>query len=312
MSKFASSKLPVLSMIGAMLIFTSFAVLARELNYYFSAVQQLSVRLTVAGIIALGVCLISGKNFSGLRNIGFWKFNFYVVMTPVFILLYIYSINKTDLLTAIVAFYSFGLITSLTIGHLVFKDSLSRMHLVSIAVCLLGVLIYGWPISDSWSQSGFVFGVLAGIADAVNNGTKRMVKGKADIVVLAVPTLLISGVFLFCVEWARGSSWKFSTLDTSQTWQAAGWVAVYSILMVLVAYLTLYGYGNLGMARATVIVVAEIPLVGILGWIIYDEKPSLLQIAGGMVVFFSFALSVISPSKAEQAAISNIQSRRLD
>ncbi len=165
-----------------------------------------------------------------------------------------------------------------------FDQRIHTIHVAAVTLAIVGLIVYGWPIGDSLGDMGFVFGAIAGVLDAGNNATKRLVKGLADRMVLVTVALIFGGLLVLIPELLSGSSWKVTSLDTTQTWQAVGWTVLYSVLIVLVSYLMLYGFGHLSMTTASVILVAEIPLTGLLAWWIYSESVNVQQVIGGCIV----------------------------
>lgn len=287
------------------------------MNHYFTQSQQAGARLFCAGILALLLCMVCKKDIASLRNIPRGLMVFYVVTSPVFLILYTYAVTTTAILTAIVAFYASSLCSAVLIGKFAFNEEIHKYRIASIVLAVIGVVIYGWtkseliqgrgvmtnvpfefgqwPILENWTDLGFVLGVLAGMADAANNTSKRLVKGRADRLVLTIPALLAGGFIALLLSVIKSEEWKVFDMQIHIQWHALGWLALYSVLIVAVSYLTLYGFAHLSISRGSVILVSEIPLTLLFAWIVFDEVPSSHAFLGSLIVLCAVACAAFEP-----------------
>jgi drug/metabolite transporter (DMT)-like permease len=72
-----------------------------------------------------------------------------------------------------------------------------------------------------------------------------------------------------------------------QTWYA---LIGFSVIGVLAFYLVLYGYSKLEAQKASLIMLAELIFVIIVGYILYQEIPSWNVSIGGMFIVLALAL----------------------
>ncbi|EKD57509.1 MAG: hypothetical protein ACD_57C00259G0003 [uncultured bacterium] len=268
---------------GAML--GSFSIWIRFLNTDLGAFQQIVLRNIIA--VLLSVLLILGFR----RKIDFKqtpkKYLFaYTFAFPLSIVFFTLSVIMGKIITAIFGLYLASFMISLVVGITVFKEKVTFKKVFALALVLIALFVYTSPFSlNNFLDRGFLFGLLAGCAEAIANSFRKYLGGKLDkLVLVAIQGVgaLILGVVLV-VAVGQFSLPAVSTFNWSILF-------IFGSLLVLMTYLTLVGFSNFDLNLGTVVISSELFFGPFFAFLVFAEKPTTFQTIGAFLIIAAIVI----------------------
>ncbi len=257
----------------------SFSIWIRFLNTDLGPFQQIVLRNIIAVIFS--VLLILGFR----RKIDFKqtpkKYLFaYMFAFPLSIVFFTLSVIMGKIITAIFGLYLASFMISLVVGITVFKEKITFKKVSALVLVLIALFVYTSPFSlHNFLDRGFLFGVLAGCAEATANSFRKYLGGKLDkLVLIAVQGFgaLILGIVLVAV------AGQFAIPAVS----VFNWfiLFIFGSLLVLMTYLTLVGFSNFDLNLGTVVISSELFFGPIFAFLVFAERPTTFQTIGAFLI----------------------------
>jgi|GEM_PF-597387 len=268
-----------LALLGSAIIYASFSIFIRVLSQEMGAYQQIGFRNLVALIIGYAAVILSKQSFSTVKDVP-KKFIFLYTLTfPIAVVLFTLSVLEVKIVTTIFGLYLGSLITSLVVGVFVFKEKITKVKLLSLALVLAGLITYAYPFQGNLLSMGFLLAVLSGFFDTSANSFRKFLAGKVDRFVLVV-LQMIGGLVV-----ASGLMFIFNQ-TTIPTLSTTAWIAgiIFGLLLVAISYLTLVGFQNFDLNLGTVILSSELFFASVLALVFFGEVSSMAEIIGGGLV----------------------------
>ncbi|MEK7581682.1 MAG: DMT family transporter [Patescibacteria group bacterium] len=257
----------------------SFSIWIRFLNTDLGPFQQIVIRNIIA--VLLSALLILGFR----RKIDFKQtpkkyLLAYTFAFPLSIVFFTLSVVMGKIITAIFGLYLASFMISLVVGITVFKEKVTSKKIFALALVLVALFVYTSPFSlKNFLDAGFLFGVLAGCAEATANSFRKYLGGKLDkLVLVAVQGLgaLILGIVLV-VAAGQLSLPAVSTFN----WFI---LFIFGSLLVLMTYLTLVGFSNFDLNLGTVVISSELFFGPLFAFAVFAEAPTFLQTIGALLI----------------------------
>jgi drug/metabolite transporter (DMT)-like permease len=270
-----------LSLLTGALLYASFGVFIREMNKMFGVYAQVTARYLIVVVAAL-ILTLTYKISLKIDKKDLLKVTIFSVMFPITVILFTISALNTKISISVFLLYGVGLIFSVILGKILFKEKINRQRSVSVITSLLGLLIFSGLLNNSFSLGlGMVTGFFAGVFDSLANASRKLVKG---------------------IAWQKLLFWQFSfgalislAISIVSGEQFIKQVRISSIVvtiifglcLTLLSRLLLYGFSKVDINIATPILAMELVFSVILGYIFLQESPSNNQILGGLFIMLA-------------------------
>ena len=270
-----------LSLLTGAFLYASFGVFIREMNKMFGVYAQVTARYLIVVVAAL-IIAIAYKISLKIDKKELLKVVIFSAMFPISVILFTISAINTKISISVFLLYGVGLIFSVILGKILFKEKINRQKSVSVIISLLGLLIFSGLLNNSFSLGlGMITGFFAGVFDSLANASRKLVKG---------------------IAWQKLLFWQFSfgslvslALSIVSGEQLIKQIRVSSIVvtiifglcLTLLSRLLLYGFSKVDINIATPILAMELVFSVVLGYIFLQESPSNNQILGGLFIMLA-------------------------
>ncbi len=270
-----------LALLASAVIYASFSIFVRLLGQDLSVAQQIGFRNSLALMISLVVVWWSKQSFQSLKQAKPLAISGYILAFPIAVVLYTFAVLEIKIMTTIFWLYLSSLVTSLIIGLGYFKEKWTLQKGLSLLLVAAGLVTYGYPFSQQFFSGGALLAILSGVFDAVANAFKKFFSGKVDRFVLVA--LQMVGGLIVAALLSLNQGFSLPHLST-QTWVVGG---VFGVCLVLVSYLTLFGFSHFDLNLGTVVLASELFFATLFGWVIFRESASLTELIGGSLIFLA-------------------------
>jgi drug/metabolite transporter (DMT)-like permease len=183
-----------------------------------------------------------------------------------------------------------------------FKEKPPRVLIYAIPVILLGVaLVSGLGQDDAFGSDplrGTLLALLAAVFYAIFLLTMKFTNTMQAPA--AGPLLEVSagGLLTLSVIGLLGPG-----IDLGFSWPSSGWLLALALGPQVVAWLLIgYALPRLPVAETATIVLLQPALTMVWGALIFDERPSTLQIAGALIVMFGVGVVAIASARSGRQA----------
>lgn len=296
MSEAISPKMVFLATVAAVSMGT-IGVLARlsELD----AATVTFFRLAIGGALLLALMFVTGQS-SQLKTRPHPLILLNGVMLAGFMTFFIAALNHTTMLIAVMTLYMAPVVATIA-AHFVLKERLTRYSISSITVVILGFLLVMYQPSDSPEQQtswlGFAY-ALAGmlcyagfilINRMIPNQYQEFTKSSWQFLVGAIcvlPMMLSSDLSLSLSQW--------------------GWIFLVGLIPgFLGIVLAVYTIKRMPAATFSTISYVEPIAAVMLGWIVFQESLTPLQLLGSGVIVLASMAQGIKPPRREAVTASS-------
>lgn len=285
--------LSVLSILGAGVLWGAMGLFVRSLGEYgFNSLQIVSIRLTVAAVCFVVMALVKGINCLKIKAkdiplLFCTGFSGIMLMSVTYFL----AIKHSSLSVAAILLYTapaFVLVASIYL----FKEKLNKVKVLSLALALCGLFLVSGIVNGDANVT--VAGVIWGLLSGITYGSYSIFGTYA----LRKHTSFATSAWAFI--FAAISSLFFADIPDAITvfcaCEAKIWVLVIMISMgIFSAFLPflLYtaGLSKLEASKAVVIASVEPLTATVLGFIFYNEIPTVVSLTGIVLILASVILT---------------------
>ncbi len=280
-----------LSLLLAGFIFGSFGIWIRILNQELTTYQQIFFRGTVGFIFALLLAYFLKNKFS-LNKVNKIILFIYFLSFPLATIFFVTSILNEKIAVTTFSFYASGIIGSLCIGMIFFREKLTRIKLFSLILVIAGVILLSYPLSIKTVSFGFLMGLLGGLFDAASNALRKFLTGKIDRFVLVA--IQLSGIMIV--------AFGFLIFNRQPIFSPMSGIAIivgvlFGGLLVSITFLTLIGFQNYDLNLGMIVLSSELIFAPIFAALAFHEYPSAMEIGGGLLIVASIVVSNLSFEK---------------
>jgi drug/metabolite transporter (DMT)-like permease len=284
-SKFLQSPfLGGFALFGAAIIYAMFGLLIRAMAQMFGDNTQVAIRFGLVALV-LVVILLARRMTLRVVQAERSKLVAFSVGCVVLVALFTYAVTLTTIVESVFALYAGSMVTSLLIGTLYLKESLTKLKVVALLVALGGLVVYsdGSLILSLGGFAAFGAGVLDGVTNTLRKTLHRVGRLQVQFYQNAVGAV--------CAV-------LFALVSSEQAF--TGYVALWPILatvlfvfmMIGLGYMLLYGFQHFDVNVGTIILATELFFATVLGVIFFREVPSWHQILGGLMIFIASILTL--------------------
>jgi drug/metabolite transporter (DMT)-like permease len=257
--------------------------MARVLSESFSVPVQVGIRSAV--VLTLVVIVLKVRK-SSLRipQSQQWRAGVLGLTFGATGLLYTVAANNTKLSNVVFIFLALGPVSSVVLARVMFGEVIHRKLLMAIGLTVCGILVISPPTSAM--DLGVLAAIGAGILSGGSNIARRWLKDVDWMIVVvyqSAVTVVLGAVFeLFN---SGDAVHDVSVLPVAM-------VFVSAVSTLLVSAMLLYGYKHIDVGTGSLILSTELIFVVVLGWLAYDEVPTLAEWCGCALISAGTVLAV--------------------
>lgn len=271
-----------LALLAGAVSYGTFGIWIRILSRELGPFEQIVFR-NLVGFILIALIVIVRKISLDLRQISRVKLLLYSISFPLGVVCFTFSVLEGKIAVSVFALYVGSILTSLPIGVLFFKERLDVRKGLSLALGLLGLAFFSWPLSEGISI-GFILGLLSGVFDAISNSFRKFFSGRMDRFILT-GIQMAGGVFVATVFLLiQGGSFP-TFLNLSLVSWLVGFV--FGLVLVGVNYLLLFGFGHFDLNLGSIILSSELFFATILSLLVFGEKPTGWEFFGEVLILLA-------------------------
>lgn len=153
--------------LAAAVLLGMFGVFITHLAGYFSVYEQIILRSTIAFVCCLAVALWYRESFSFMNTtISKPWFAVFLIAFPLSLIFFTTSVTVSNATVSIFLLYAGSLISTFVMGRIFFGETMSKVHRTSLALCLIGIVIFSqlWNLDANllYLVPGLVAGLLEG------------------------------------------------------------------------------------------------------------------------------------------------------
>ncbi len=272
------------SLVTATLLYGLYGVYSRLIGLDFGVFSQNFARNLIVALI-LALYIFSKRKWRKIRTedvkwILTWVLSGFISIIAIFI-----AFNKIPIGTALFVFYAGSITGGYLVGSLFFNEKLSRIKLISIVLCFIGLaLIYS--LSFEIDNSTYIlFALVAGFSTGLWNTLSKKVSGKYPHLQLVFVDALLHVALSFLLVFILNE--KLSFPELSVPWIT---IFVFALTQIAVVKLVIYGFRHLEAHIGTLIMPLEVFFGAFFGFIFFKEVLSFYTIIGGLIIISGFVL----------------------
>jgi drug/metabolite transporter (DMT)-like permease len=270
------------ALLAAAFIYATFGLLIREISKMLSVGAQTTVRFALAAAIA-GVVYLLVRKKARLSTREWWLTIALGVVFGIVVLLFTLAVTNTTIANSVFLLYAGSILSSFLVGTIVFKEKVTGIKLVAIAIGIVGLGMYSQTFLAL--SIGVIAAFASGLFDGVANGLRKKLKGIDRNLVIS-SSYAVAAVLALGVTILLGGQWLYEI-----SWTSITTVVVFAILLVFLSNLLLFGFQHFDVNVGTVILASELFFATLLGYIFFREQPTANELIGGVLIF---AASIIA------------------
>lgn len=188
--------------------------------------------------------------------------------------------------------YNAGIIAaSFLLGALIFKEKTTITKIISLLLALAGLLlVYGNALSIQSGVEWLVVAFLGGLCGALWSTLEKLISSKIHSIQIAMIDFGFVALVYLLLSVLFQEQWSVPVVNTS-------WLSVFGIASLIgcIGYAVVAGFRRLEAETGSLILLAQIPLVVLLGYVVFSEQLSVYTIIGGVCIIISACLPFVVP-----------------
>ncbi|MDH4222475.1 MAG: EamA family transporter [candidate division Zixibacteria bacterium] len=287
-------------LLGATLL-GSIGVLGRAIYQYEpDPIKVVTYRGIIAAVLLITTLAIfrPEKLRLKLKDLPFFAVYGFLSVTMTFILFF-YSIKYTSVAMATILIYTYP-VWIVVLSFIILKEKINRQKipalLLAFSGCLLVTQIYN-PSLLNFNQRGIVYGLLCGLGAASYTLFGKKATSKYDSWTVVSYAFGFGTLFLL---FFRNPLTLFDFTYPKITWL---WIFTLALVPTILGY-SFYTRGLLYLeaSKAGIIAIWEVVVASFLAYAIFDEKLTLIQISGAILILWSIIIL-----KKKDREVKNVQ-----
>ncbi|MBE6784575.1 MAG: EamA family transporter [Ruminococcaceae bacterium] len=278
------------------ILWGSIGIFIRPFSENLTSMQIVAARAALTTLIMFMFLLVFKRNLLKIKLRDIWCFIGTGLCSIVFFnYCYFRCMNMTSLSVAAVLLYTAPAIVML-ISALVFKEKITVQKISALLLAMLGcALVNGIFTSKSLvSKEGILIGLGAGFGYALYSIFSRFALNKGyNSLTITFYTFLIATIFLIPI-----TDWETMIPAVTTDINTFGIYILFALTSTVIPYI-LYTYGlqKLTPAKASIIASVEPVSATAVGFIFFNERPTLTSFFAMECILFSIILLAINKDK---------------
>ena len=287
-----------LALLGSAFVLGTFGFLVRVLSESFGTYAQVSARMGLAFLILFAINLIyhRAKKLSR-KELGYsllLGLNSTAVLS-----FFTIAILTTKVANTVFLLYCGCILISLLLGSVLYRESFGAQKIVALVLAVAGLSLF----TDSFVVLGLgaIAAILSGVFEGFGNVIRKALQG------VDKPTVL-QWQFLGCTVSAL-----ILTLAMPEpiikviSITALVALLVFALCQIVLNTLLLYGFQHFDVNIGSIILSTEVFFAAVMGYLLYGETLTTLEIIGGLAIFVASIIATIDLTKKLPADSSTTQ-----
>ena len=270
-----------LSLLAVGALFGISAVLAKYFAAYIDPYQVVMYRFAIA-LLCLALLTALFRYQLSLPRAEYARVGYFTVAFAVSVLFFTLAIFNTSVSLAVFSFYAATLISSYWIGYYLFSEGLNRYKQIALGLTFLALILFTKPFSDFSLELGFVFGLLAGVLQAVTSMYQKQLSQTCSRV-----SLLFAQTIGGTVLAAAAVVYFGGSLLVSLPTLPLVFLIFFGVAFLLISYLFLVGFKYANLNTGSVLISTELLFAPAFAFLLLAEVPSREVFFGGVVMIAS-------------------------
>ncbi len=285
MFKFQSERLKgAFALFGAAIIYSSFGLFIRSMEAMYGDYSQVTARFLLAFIFIYFLNKVRGS--AAVDRASKWKAFILGLTFGAVVIFFTLSVTNTKIANTIFVFYAASMIVSFLIGTLALREKLTLQKILTLAIALLGLLMYSNTILAL--SFGIIMGILSGCFDGVSNAIRKTLQGVNRQGVLQYQ-FLGSALLAFVAMSLSSSQPLIKTVSIIPILVTI----LFALLQIKLGDWLLYGFQRFDVNTGTVILATELFFASLIGLLFFGEILSMKEALGGLLIFTASVISAI-------------------
>jgi len=276
-----------LSIITATMIYGFFSILARIIGYSIPIFYQNWTRSIFATCILIALLLFIQKSWKRLTKREFIWIWLRSLMGSAAFLQFFYCVNNMQIGTTYFLFYGGSTVVGYMLGKLLFNERMNIIKWISMILATMGLfLIY----TINFTNTSILLVLIAlgsGATTAFWNVSIKKINTVPSIQLTFLDNALTIPLYIVL-------SIITKEILTAPAWNTV-WIASfgYGLLFVMTGQLIIYGFNRLEAQIGSIIMLAEVPIAILLGFLVYKETITLSTTIGGLFILSAILIPEI-------------------
>lgn len=272
------------ALLGAAFFFSLYGVWVRYISSEFSVLFQIWTRTAIPLIIFLIIGLLK-KQFKKIEKEDYKWFFVVALSASLMNLPYVWAVLNLPLGTAMFILYASSTIVGYILGAVLFKERLNSVKILSLILSILGlILLYAGNLQlvRNWN---LLFALLSGILYGMYFTTTKKISDKYSVVQVDTFYFLINTLVYLSIFLVLHDHFYLNFLST-------GWLfnLIYIFTIMATSVLVVFGFRYVEAQKGSLIVLAELPFVLLLGFFLFKEVPGVLNVFGATLILVALIL----------------------
>lgn len=218
------------------------------------------------------------KRFQKLTQAQIFKSILLGLISTGIVVFFTISVTETKIATSVFLLYVASLVSSLVLGTIFFKESVTAQKIIALLLAVAGL----WLFSGMFVALtvGAVMALLSGLCEGMGNVVRRSLKGvdKTNVLLFQFfSTTVFASIVMFLLP-------AEPIIKNISFWPIVA-VIVFGVLQLALNNLLLYGFQHFDVNIGTVILTLELVFASLIGLFFFGETLSVTEILGGSLIF---------------------------
>jgi drug/metabolite transporter (DMT)-like permease len=271
-------------LILATFLFSLFGVFTRLIADSVGVFYQLILRVGIMSVLFY-IILILSKKVRKVEKNDIFLFLFRGLLVVVDFACFFIAINNLPMGLTLFIFYAASVVVSYVFGAFFLGEKLNSIKIISLSLAIFGLFVMYSESFSGISLLPSIAALVSGCCFGLNTTSSKKLTDKYDstqvnLIAYVMAFVLTIPLIAFFKEQAPSSMSLITALE----------LLGFSVIGVGAFYLTLNGYKYIEAQKASLIMLAELIFVILLGLIVYAEVPTVTTLVGGVLIVLALAL----------------------
>lgn len=281
-----------LTLLAAGFLYSLYGVLSRLIGGSLDSFFQFWSRGLIVLSLLFFITFLKKKSLKKIQNTDWGWIISLSIVSGIIIPTFFIAINNLAIGTMLFMFYALSIISSFLIGNLILNESISKSKIISIIFALFGLLLmYAETIHLGNVFYLSVAGLSGGLFGANLTIIRKLQKRYSSIQINTFNWLGVLIVNIITSLFLK-ENWSFNLISIH--WLANFTLAICSLVASL---LVVYGMKFISSQKASLILLSELIFGVIVGFLMYDEMPSISILIGSIFILIALALPNLKSNK---------------
>lgn len=272
------------ALFGAAFFFSLYGVWVRFISSEFSVLFQIWTRTAIPLVIFVIIGLIT-KQFKKIEKSDYKWFFVVALSATLMNFPYYLAVLYLPLGTAMFILYALSTIVGYILGSLMFKEKLNATKIISLGLSLVGLILLYKGSLEFVKNINLFWAILSGILYGVYFTTTKTISNKYSVIQIDSFYFLINTLVYLVIALVIHDRFYANFISISWLFNF-----IYIVTIMATGILVVYGFRYVEAQKGSLILLAELPFVLILGFFLFKETPGILNVIGALLILIAMVL----------------------